>query len=132
MQRFRLMGTLLLAAFWLLATQHCGLEAAGVLAQHCEQQDGSHGCGGVEHGGDGCKAVEGGGYKPASASAKVTAPPTLVCVALICFDLAAIKPQHIAEPAISEFSERPRDWVPIWHFVQRAALSPRAPSLIFA
>lgn len=132
MQRFRLMGTLLLAVCWLLATQHCGLEAAGVLAQHCEQADGSHSCGGAEHGGDGCKAVEGGAYKPASSSAKVTAPPVLVCVCLITFDVAAVDPQYLPESSLPEFLERPRNWVPVWHFVQRAALSPRAPSSVFA
>src|ERR1043165_9198691 len=45
-------------ALWLLATQHCGLESAGVLAQSCEQPGGQHDCGTGTHV-DGCQVVEG-------------------------------------------------------------------------
>jgi hypothetical protein len=123
---------LLLAVFWLPVTQHCGLEAVGVLVQSCEQAAGVHDCDGGAHAPDGCTLVESGSYKSNVDPVHVAAPLLLpLVVDVICFAGPDVKP--VAEPVIEAAAvERPRNWVPTWHFVQRAALSPRAPSLVVA
>lgn len=118
-----------MVAVWLLATQHCGLEAAGLLAQGCEQADGQHTCGETEHVVDGCHLVEGTAYKSNNVSVKVPAPQL---VASLCLSWVNVAPPAIEQSratALTSHLERPRDWVPIWRFVQRAALPSRAPSL---
>ena len=130
MQRIRIIVALFMALLWLPATQHCDLEAAGILTSHCEQTNGSLGCGDDQHAGDGCKAVEGGGYMLGGGPPKLSAPQPAVCVCLICL--------HVAEPRLEStvgvfsrrYCERPLDWVPSWQFVRRAALLPGAPSFV--
>jgi hypothetical protein len=122
---FALFVTLL----WLVATQHCGLEAAGIFAHGCEQADGTHNCESVEHA-DGCTVVEGGAYKTSSGALKVSGPQAVVCLWLTRAFAAEQKPEVAAMRR--QYAERPRDWVPTWRFVQRAALEPRAPSMALA
>lgn len=123
---------LCMVAFWLLATQHCGLEAAGLLEVGCGETDGQHNCNTSQHSGDGCRTVESGGYKLSNGPVKVSSPQLVCCLCLICLDAAEAASTLAVESPSWRHAERQRDWVPTWHFVQRAALSPRAPSLILA
>lgn len=117
-----------MAVFWLLATLHCDLEAAGLFQDgHADQCcSSSLGCAS-----DGCQVVEGGGYKPSSDALKVSAPDLVSCACLICL---AASPVEVPERDLlpEGFVERPREWVPTWQFVQRAAPLSRAPSAILA
>lgn len=125
MRYFRKRFAVFMAAFWLLATQHCALEAAGLWLDSGHATDccaTAQGCGS-----DGCRVVEDGGYKPSTEMLKVSAPDLLDCACLLCLGAAPIEvPESDLLPA--GLVERPREWVPTWQFVQRAALSPRAPS----
>ena len=117
-------------AVWLFATQHCGLEAAGFFGGHDESAEGKNCCstsGGC--GNDGCATVEEGAYRPDQSALLISAPVFSVDVFLVLGDV--IPPQRLqAEVPLTRVPfERPLDWVTTWQFVQRAALSPRAPSL---
>lgn len=118
-----------MAAFWLLATQHCGLEAAGLLAQGCEQADGQHGCDATEHAADGCQIVESPTYKASNATVKVSAPQLVLSFSFAFVNAAKAALTEVVKTPSWRYAERPRDWVPGRNFVQRTALSPRAPSL---
>lgn len=128
----RITGFLLLA-IWLAATQHCGLEAAGLLANHSEDGSVPFCC---SNSGpctqDGCTMVERGSFTPSNATVKVPTPLLNECVCLLCTHL--VIPVAASEPAL-EFEQgvgEPLGWVPTWHFARRAAQPPRAPSLIQA
>lgn len=123
---------LCMVACWLLATQHCALEAAGVLEVGCGEMDGQHDCNTTEHSNDGCRTVEGGGYKLTNGPVKVSSPQLVCYLCLVCLDAAEAASRLAVEPPFWHIAERPPEWVPTWHFAQRAALSPRAPSLILA
>ena len=114
-----------LAVFWLLATMHCQLEAAGLL-----ESDGvaDQACcaGGEEHcSHDGCQIVESGGYS-LRAAAKISSPQLSLCFCLICPSISVPAVEAVAGYS-RDYFERPLDWVPTWQFVQRAALSPFHP-----
>lgn len=126
---FRQSFALFMAVFWLLATQHCGLESAGLLGLSCEQVDGSHDCGGANHSVDSCKVVESGDYKVANSFVKVSAPQLTACACFICLQCAAPILVPAVEVAAEDYAERPQGWIPVRSFEQRTALSPRAPSL---
>jgi len=124
------MSAFVLLAIWLAATQHCGLEAAGVWEAHnaetadtcCSEQDR------CTH--DGCEVVEGSSVAPSTASVKTPVPALQICHCVVCaFD---VLPALLAEPTIDDARvvDGPLDWVPTWHFERRAAQSPRAPSSI--
>lgn len=121
-----------MTAFWLLATQHCGLEAAGILVQLCQQEDGSHGCSDTEHGGDGCEIVEGGGYKVTNGVAKISAPQLVACACLIWLNTAEFRLEQLAELSSRDHFEHPQDWVPSWQFERRAAALAHAPDSFVA
>ncbi|MSU73039.1 MAG: hypothetical protein EXS43_11985 [Opitutus sp.] len=118
---------LLLLAGWLPATQHCALEAAGLLTTTCAED-----CSDEARGQDGCATVEDGLYKPAGNLTKVGAPNFHLGARGLC--LACIQEQilflHARTPRIAV--ELPLDWVPVWQFARRAAPPPRAPSLFVA
>ena len=118
-----------LLAFWLMATQHCALEAAGILSAHADQT--SPGC--VSTGGcanDGCATVEEGAYRPDTDAPAIASPQLFDCVYLICWSMAVPPPETSGGISLRAYAERPLDWVSTWQFVQRAALSPRAPSFV--
>lgn len=120
----------LVVAFWLLATQHCGLEAAGVLEAHAPEPAPVCCPGGDAHcAHDGCELVEGGGIN-LSPTAKAPQPALTLCLCLLGASAEAPAPEP---PRVrgEEFG-RPLEWIATWQFVQRAALSPRAPSLVLA
>ncbi|WP_415909263.1 hypothetical protein [Oleiharenicola sp. Vm1] len=120
-----------LLTLWLPATQHCGLEAAGLIA--ADAPHGAHegcakaNCDHCTH--DGCNVVEGGFVKSSHEALKAPTPPLVACTRFLCLQL--LPPVLAIEPnlAVSE-SAFPDDWVPVWQFVRRAAPLSRAPSLI--
>lgn len=114
-------------AVWLLATQHCGLEAAGMWGSNVHAANccpNGEGCTS-----DGCNVVEQGAYKPASDTLKVSTPDLFACVCLLCASTSLDLSEGL-EALLPPSRERPSDWAHTWQFVQRAALSPRAPSLV--
>jgi hypothetical protein len=116
-------------AFWLLATQHCGLEAAGFFSGHGEEASeccvGTDGC---EN--DGCATVEEGAYRPDTHPLAISAPSLSSCLTLLIWRVAARPPRDLCKDvALGSGFQRPLDWVTTWHFVQRAAPAPRAPSV---
>lgn len=129
MSRLRVLTALVLLTLWLPITQHCGLEAAGLI-----EADAAHDAGGCcrevsdpcTH--DGCNVVESGFTKPALVALKV-APPSGACVCLLCLPLCVTDPAAVPELTVAA-PDRPLDWVPAWHFVRRAAPLSRAPSLL--
>ena len=128
--RFRKFSAWLLAAVWLLGTQHCGLAAAGLWFDHGKSASGCATGGGCEN--DSCDTVEGGAYKSSGGTLKVQAPDLLALACLFCpCPIPEITPKETAGFSTA-FLARPLDWVPIWQCVQRAALLPRAPSLVAA
>lgn len=119
--------TLALLAVWLVATQHCGLEAAGWWDAHphhapaccippvdcCEL--------------DGCDAVErtsmplpNPGVKPAAA---VLDPSVAARWATMLVPAGGARVPEIAPPEVEGLA----GWVNRWSFERRAALPPRAP-----
>lgn len=116
-------------ATWLLATQHCGLEAAGVFEQHTavDQKCCSGGEPHCSH--DGCDTVENGNYKVDSDVPTVPVPQFVECFCLICCHISAPPLEASVDDLSWKYIERPLNWVPTWQFVQRAAPAPRAPSL---
>ncbi|MGH7945602.1 MAG: hypothetical protein ACREH8_07670 [Opitutaceae bacterium] len=123
----------LMALLWMPITQHCGLEAAAGLLESHAPADQSCCPGGEEHcSHDGCEVIEGGGYKIDDGTPRLVAPQLVVCLCLI-YQSVVVPPLEDATTIWSaQDFERPLDWVPAWQFVQRAALSPRAPSLALA
>ena len=121
-------------ALWLGATQHCNLEAAGILASHTDAVSEGGCCTGSDVGcaSDGCESVENGAYRTASENVAVDAPAFVCCQCLICLSLDFSPVEVVKISGARTDLERPLDWVPTWQFVQRAALSPRAPSLMVA
>ncbi|MFT3784352.1 MAG: hypothetical protein QM790_20270 [Nibricoccus sp.] len=124
---------IVLAALWLPLTQHCVLEVVGCLddehaadAPVCCSEGAAENCLS-----DSCTLLEEGNYRFADSGLAVV-PPALVediwCGRVL--DLAAGMAR--AEPSAAGEAvtfERPADCHPIWHFEQRAAQPPRAPSL---
>jgi hypothetical protein len=118
-----------LLAFWLVATQHCGLEAAGVLSGHEAEAAGccasSEGC---EN--DGCATVEDGGYRLGNTAPILASPELVTCLWSVDWNLKVPPRELRTDVSFRTPFERPLDWLPTWQFVQRAALLPRAPSLV--
>jgi len=125
----------LLVVLWLPTAQHCMLEAAGLLsaqeehadrAQCCESADGA-----CETGV--CNVLEGGDYRLSTERIAVPVPIFAVCTWVFNVQPQAflIEADVEADTARASF-ERPPDFSPTWQFVQRTALSPRAPSLVAA
>jgi hypothetical protein len=130
---FRRLFAFLLLALWLTATQHCGLEAAGVWDTQPDNQASPTCCpAGQQCAHDGCEIVEHGSINSSSASVKVPAPVMQDCTTLLCVRLIA--PTLITVPSVelTQGIDRPLGWVLTWHFERRAAPSPRAPSSLFA
>lgn len=126
MRRLHRFLGLLLLALWLPATEHCNLEAAGLIATQCT--DGCDRSGTLSN--DGCGVIENGSYRSASGLVKAPAPALQVCASflLLQFAAAAAFPEPVVVSA--EVVARPADWVTTWQFVRRAAPPSRAPSLL--
>lgn len=121
MSRLRFIFALLLATLWLPATLHCALEEAGLIGAAACDIDATEHCA-QDH----CATVEATHYKTSDLLVTVAAPTLLVCL-----DLGELIPtEAIIVPRISpERSDCPLEVPRTWHFVVRAALPARAPSL---
>ena len=121
MRRVQSLFVVLLLSFWFGATIQCGLKAAGLL-------DSGVTCSlGGSPANEGCCVVEHDEYRGVNDAVKVPAPELFADHPCIGPSAVAALDERAA-PSLKGASVRPRDWVPVRHFVQRAALSPRAPS----
>lgn len=114
-------AALLLLALWLPATMHCALESAGLISSSSICTDGSN-----DHcAGDNCTQLEGSLFKQKTDELQVMSPDLFVRACFLCPHLppAAARAEPIVQPP-----DHPQNWVTTWHFVRRAAPSPRAPS----
>ena len=119
---------LLLLVLWGPVTQHCDLEAAGLLAAHEAHPTEINCCEPSEpcaH--DGCELVENGTYRSSGSLLTAVTPALLACTYFICPQLATpdVRDETVL-PVVA--AVKPQDWVPTWHFVRRAAPLSRAPS----
>jgi hypothetical protein len=118
-------------AFWLLATHHCGLEAAGIFDAHAAELAQDCCTGGELHcSHDGCEVIEGSGILY-STGAKAPQPSLAVCLCLMCPRGYVAERGPAPRQRGDEFG-RPLGWIATWQFVQRAAPLSRAPSLVLA
>ncbi len=118
-------AALFLLALWLPATMHCALESAGLIFTSSLCADGSN-----DHcAGDNCTQLEDGLFKQQTDELQVMSPDQFVCDGFLCLHLPPVA--ALAEPIVQP-SDQPQNWVTTWHFVRRAAPSPRAPSLFLA
>ena len=121
---------LALLALWVPATQHCDLEAIGLIAVHTDHQDNatcseSHSPCPSEN----CQVIEDGSYNPSATLAKAPSPSLIACIFSLCLQPAALDALH--EPVTPVVArENPLSWVPTRHFVRGAAPQPRAPSVL--
>lgn len=117
---------------WFGATQHCNLEAAGILAPHEESTNG--GCpisADVCHG-DGCGLVESGAYRASDSDASIQAPVLAVCGCLLCVSLVCAPSGDVLTDSVSAPIDRVQPWVSNWHFDRRTVAAPGAPSFVGA
>jgi hypothetical protein len=127
MRRLLPLLSLLLLATWLPATEHCALEAAGLLAETC-----ADGCAANPDAKDGCDTVENGAYKLSGDTLKVPVPDLFVCACRLCLHQIQLDATRELVPPPGALFERPTDWVSTWQFVRRAAPPSRAPTLLCA
>jgi hypothetical protein len=120
----RRLCSVLLLSLWLAASQHCGLDAAGLdFFGHTDHPTGSCETNCPE---EECPAIEGGTYTAAASSLRLLAPEAVPPVS----DGVRLVPVATALPsgvkpvtAGSEVEAIPRTWC----FERRAALPARAP-----
>ncbi|OHE81172.1 MAG: hypothetical protein A3G75_01020 [Verrucomicrobia bacterium RIFCSPLOWO2_12_FULL_64_8] len=127
--RLHSLVALVLVAFWLPATLHCGLEAAGIWTQAgcCPPEE----SGASDCATDNCSMIEGGAYFLARGLLNAPAP-VLAALAGLC-RLTEIAPESIVVLSVSpDRSGAPPELVRTWQFAARAALPPRAPSTLKA
>jgi len=119
---------IVLLALWLPTTQHCGLEAAGLIAAEAPH-GAEQGCcptGESPCSHDGCNVVEGQLAKTGNGTIKLPVPLE-ACTCILCLQL--LPRFEAAEPVFAvKASESPEHWIPVWQFVHRAAPLSRAPS----
>jgi hypothetical protein len=128
MRRFSRLLSLVLLAVWLPATQHCALEAAGVLPRFSCDDD----CiPGVPCTTDDCASLESALFKTSNTLLTAPAPHVRDFTSFLCAVL--VPPLLDEETASPSFvHEGPPDWVADWHFVRRDAPPSRAPALLRA
>jgi len=124
MRRLSHLLSLILLTVWLPATQHCNLEAAGIIATQC-----TDGCKSDAQSSDGCGIVEAGLYKISGDAVKAIAPNLLASNLFLWVRFIGLVDRPESTRAPSEPFRRPLDWVTAWNFVRRAAPPCRAPSV---
>ena len=127
MHLLRRISLLLLLALWLPATQHCALEASGLIAVTCADELGN--CATNGGASDGCGVLEGGAYKLSSTVVKAPAPDFQVIAYFLWLRIPPPKARTETTVFPVVAMDRPLGWIPAWQFVRRAALPSRAPSL---
>lgn len=128
MRRFSSFIALLLLALWLPTTQHCMLEAAEFVQKSCHEQGAASD---QKCAADECATLESAQYRLASTFIQVVAPEWHDCLCLLCLKAPEFQSDASIRSALTA-SEYPRDWVPTWHFVRRAAPPSRAPTSLCA
>lgn len=126
---------MLLVALWLVATQHCGLEASGLFAHEATAEAGAGCCSSNQTTGceaDGCKAVEEGQFRADTQILKATAPDLFACACRLCCDLLLTPPPGDAGLAVKDRWDEAPAWVPAWQFERRAAAPAHAPDVVIA
>lgn len=125
--------SLLLVAFWFLATQHCVLEASELFSHH--ETSAAIGCCSTQSEGceaDGCKAVEDGQYRTDAKTLKASAPDLAVVALLLCPQLVLAPSADDTGLTAKERRQVAPDWVPAWQFERRAAAPAHAPDSLIA
>ena len=122
----RTMMTLTLAAFWLVALNHCRLEQIpGLSFLVCCAHDDAAPHQDNDCDTDGCAAVEGSFYKLEDAQASFSAPVLVLPVSLTL----SLDELEAASADCSDFYAcAPPELLVTWQFSYRTALPPRAPS----
>ncbi len=118
--------SLLLLGIWFSATQHCGLEASGIL----DVSGSGEACcpTGDACSRDACHVVETGVAKSALEISKAPTPVLFVCAYL--FAPSVLLPESSEITGQNQTFDRPLDWLVSWQFSRRAAPLSRAPSRI--
>lgn len=134
--RNKLLSVLLLA-FWLVATQHCGLEAAGLFSSHSGESAAVGCCASNEHEkksgcvSDGCELVESGHYRT-DLGAKLVVPALAPCFCVLCTHFCVAPPEPEVLLVATDRVELASAWVPVWQFERRAAAPAHAPDPLIA
>ena len=125
MQLARRFAALLLLVLWLPATLHCALEVGSPFdstATCCSDKPAAVGDDPCAT--DNCAVLETQLVRPDGDDLVVPAPVALACLGC----LTEITPEMIFVPTVApERTPCPPELARTWHFVARAALSPRAP-----
>ena len=127
MRSVKIVLTVLLALFWVAATNHCRLEhIPGLAFMVCCDQEDSTGSQDKDCETDGCAAVENQLYKAENTQLSMPAPTFVFTLFLTpLFD-------ELPTPAASSHvlpDAAPMQLPRVWQFFYRTALPPRAPSL---
>jgi len=124
---FRRICCFLLLALWLVSTQHCGLEAAGI-EFHPHTEHPSECCTSTCSN-DVCDIIERGTFNQVTFSPR---PPPPVAVLTSVFPLLVAPPMEVEEPGIAIASATPEleAITGTWRFERRSALPARAPDLL--
>ena len=130
MRLFSQIVAFVLLALWLPATQHCGLEAAGLItADSADEPIACCAPTATVCAYDSCHVIEQFTPKTANDSLQVQAPDFVACACFLCVQL--INRELGTETVISVVAtDQPMGWVPTWHFARRAAPLPRAPAIL--
>lgn len=130
---------LFMATIWLPATQHCMLDAIGLIEAHVIDHDHQTGCDRhtdtAQHAHDTCVLVEFSSWLNTAEHLNAPAPSIHdVCACLIetIFSSININTLCISERPTPPYPSDPPDWIPSRHFTERTAPVSRAPSLILA
>lgn len=130
MRFFSQIVAFVLLALWMPATQHCGLEAAGLIA--ADSGDKSVACcdpTATVCAYDSCHVIDQFAPKTANDSLQVPTPDFVACACLLCIQLLDRELSAAADVSIVA-TDQPMGWVPTWHFARRAAPLPRAPAIL--
>lgn len=127
MTLLRRTGCFLLLALWLAATQHCGLEAAGIeFLAHGDRPSESRATTCAD---DACQTVEGASYTKVDSSLRLLPPEAM----LVNLFVVLVVPARASEPvgvvrdgAAPELEAIHRTW----RFERRTALPARAPDSV--
>ncbi|MDF9832052.1 hypothetical protein M2103_000260 [Ereboglobus sp. PH5-5] len=128
---------LFMAALWLPATQHCMLDAIGLIEAHVIDHDHQTGCDRhtdtTQHAHDTCVLVEFSSWLDTAENLNAPAPSARDACACLIETLSAPSGALcvFASPPPA-FPSDPPDWLPSRHFTERTAPVSRAPAASLA
>ncbi|AWI09562.1 hypothetical protein [Ereboglobus luteus] len=128
---------LFMAAIWLPATQHCMLDAIGLIEAHVIDHDHQTGCDHhtdtTQHAHDTCVLVEFSSWFDTAEHLNAPEPSALnACACLIETLSASLIALCVFERPPPSFPSDPPDWLPSRHFTERTAPVSRAPAASLA